>query len=216
MECGPFSLAGRRDRRRITGCGGTPPSSSAPRSPVAAGSCPRLGVGMGRIGEGAEDCLWRCRRGRGDLARGDWNSTFRRAPTPPGSPPSGPRAPPHRVTLAAATSATTKELMRRLGHSSPTAPLYQRAADDREARDRPRSPCSHGPQSCRRLARPWPSPATPTGPHEAAGQHGAARAEAAPGLGWWALVKTSSYASSMNSSSATSSTHSAVVQAASG
>jgi len=38
------------------------------------------------------------------------------------------------ATLAAATGATTKELMRRLGHSSPTAALlYQHAADDRDA-----------------------------------------------------------------------------------
>ncbi|MGZ4565948.1 MAG: tyrosine-type recombinase/integrase [Blastococcus sp.] len=38
------------------------------------------------------------------------------------------------ATLAAATGATTKELMRRLGHSSPAAALlYQHAADDRDA-----------------------------------------------------------------------------------
>jgi integrase len=37
------------------------------------------------------------------------------------------------ATLAAATGATTKELMRRLGHSSPAAALvYQHAADDRD------------------------------------------------------------------------------------
>jgi hypothetical protein len=36
--------------------------------------------------------------------------------------------------LAAATGATTKELIRRLGHSSPAAALlYQHAADDRDA-----------------------------------------------------------------------------------
>jgi hypothetical protein len=35
--------------------------------------------------------------------------------------------------LAAVTGATTKELMRRLGHSSPAAALlYQHAADDRD------------------------------------------------------------------------------------
>jgi integrase len=38
-----------------------------------------------------------------------------------------------RATLAAATGATTKELMRRLGHSSPAAAIvYQHAADDRD------------------------------------------------------------------------------------
>ncbi|MGY1637577.1 hypothetical protein ACI78V_13110 [Geodermatophilus sp. SYSU D00742] len=38
------------------------------------------------------------------------------------------------ATLAAATGATTKECMRRLGHSSPAAALlYQHAADDRDA-----------------------------------------------------------------------------------
>jgi integrase len=38
------------------------------------------------------------------------------------------------ATLAAATGATTKELTRRLGHSSPAAALlYQHAADDRDA-----------------------------------------------------------------------------------
>jgi integrase len=37
------------------------------------------------------------------------------------------------ATLAAATGATTKELMRRLGHLSPAAALvYQHAADDRD------------------------------------------------------------------------------------
>ena len=53
---------------------------------------------------------------------------------------------------------------------------------------------------------PWPSPTTSAGAHEAVGQH--ALHEQEPPLAWdgWALVKTSSYASSMNSSSATSST----------
>lgn len=37
------------------------------------------------------------------------------------------------ATLAAATGATTKELMRRMGHSSPAAALiYQHAADNRD------------------------------------------------------------------------------------
>ena len=38
------------------------------------------------------------------------------------------------ATLAAATGETTNELMRRLGHSSPSsALLYQHAAEDRDA-----------------------------------------------------------------------------------
>ena len=38
------------------------------------------------------------------------------------------------MTLAAATGATTKALMRRLGHSSPAAALvYENAADERDA-----------------------------------------------------------------------------------
>ena len=37
------------------------------------------------------------------------------------------------ATLAAAAGASTKEIMRRIGHSSPTAALrYQHAADDRD------------------------------------------------------------------------------------
>jgi integrase len=71
----------------------------------------------------------------GYLARSNWNATFRRAANAIGL--SAVR--PHELrdtgaTLAAATGATTKELMRRLGHSSPAAALlYQHAADDRDA-----------------------------------------------------------------------------------
>ncbi len=71
----------------------------------------------------------------GYLARSNWNSTFRRAADAIGLP----AVRPHELrytgaTLAAATGATTKELMRRLGHSSPAAALlYQHAADDRDA-----------------------------------------------------------------------------------
>jgi integrase len=71
----------------------------------------------------------------GYLARSNWNSTFRRAVDAIGLPALRPHELRHTgATLAAATSATTKELMRRLGHSSPAAALlYQHAAEDRDA-----------------------------------------------------------------------------------
>jgi integrase len=70
----------------------------------------------------------------GYLARSNWNSTFRRAADAIGLPSVRPHELRHTgATLAAATGATTKELMRRLGHSSPAAALvYQHAADDRD------------------------------------------------------------------------------------
>ena len=69
------------------------------------------------------------------LARSNWNSTFRRAADAIGLPAVRPHELRHTgATLAAATGATTKELMRRLGHSSPAAALlYQHAVDDRDA-----------------------------------------------------------------------------------
>ncbi len=71
----------------------------------------------------------------GYLARSNWNSTFRRAADAIGLPAVRPHELRHTgATLAAATGATTKELMRRLGHSSSAAALlYQHAADDRDA-----------------------------------------------------------------------------------
>jgi integrase len=71
----------------------------------------------------------------GYLARSNWNSTFRRAADAIGLPAVRPHELRHTgATLAATTGATTKELMRRLGHSSPAAALlYQHAADDRDA-----------------------------------------------------------------------------------
>ncbi len=71
----------------------------------------------------------------GYLARSNWNSTFRRAADAIGLPAVRPHELRHTgATLAAGTGATTKELMRRLGHSSPAAALlYQHAADDRDA-----------------------------------------------------------------------------------
>ncbi|MDP9406527.1 MAG: tyrosine-type recombinase/integrase [Actinomycetota bacterium] len=71
----------------------------------------------------------------GYLARSNWNSTFPRAADAIGLPAVRPHELRHTgATLAAATGATTKELMRRLGHSSPAAALlYQHAADDRDA-----------------------------------------------------------------------------------
>ncbi len=71
----------------------------------------------------------------GFLARSNWNATFRRAADAIGLPAVRPHELRHTgATLAAATGASTKELMRRLGHSSPAAALrYQHAADDRDA-----------------------------------------------------------------------------------
>jgi integrase len=70
----------------------------------------------------------------GYLARSNWNSTFRRAADAIGLPAVRPHELRHTgAALAAATGATTKELMRRLGHSSPAALVYQHAADDRDA-----------------------------------------------------------------------------------
>ncbi len=71
----------------------------------------------------------------GYLARSNWNGTFRRAADAIGLPAVRPHELRHTgATLAAATGATTKELMRRLGHSTPAAALlYQHAADDRDA-----------------------------------------------------------------------------------
>jgi integrase len=70
----------------------------------------------------------------GYLARSNWNQTFRRAAVAIGLPAVRPHELRHTgATLAAATGATTKELMRRLGHSSPAAALlYQHTADDRD------------------------------------------------------------------------------------
>jgi integrase len=71
----------------------------------------------------------------GYLARSNWNQTFRRAAGAIGLPSVRPHELRHTgATLAAATGATTKELMRRPGHSSPAATLvHQHAADDRDA-----------------------------------------------------------------------------------
>lgn len=106
---------------------------SAPPSPVAAGPCPGPRSGLGRPVKGAKGCLWRCRRGRGHLARSDWNLTFRRTADAIGLPAirsTSSATPSH---PAAATGATTKEL-RRLERSSPTAAfLHHHTADDRDA-----------------------------------------------------------------------------------
>ena len=81
------------------------------------------------------DALLFSTRSGGYLARSNWNSTFRRAADAIGLPAVRPHELRHTgATLAASTGATAKELMRRLGHSSPAAALlYQHAADDRDA-----------------------------------------------------------------------------------
>lgn len=69
------------------------------------------------------------------LARSNWNQTFRRAAEAAQLPPVRPHELRHTgATLAAGTGATTKELMRRMGHASPAAALiYQHAADERDS-----------------------------------------------------------------------------------
>jgi integrase len=85
------------------------------------------------VADSADALLFGTRSG-GYLARSNWNQTFRRAAEAIGLPSVRPHELRHTgATLAAATGATTKELMRRLGHSSPAAALvYQHAADDRD------------------------------------------------------------------------------------
>ncbi len=70
----------------------------------------------------------------GFVSSANWGQTFRRAVQAVGLPPVRPHELRHTgATLAAATGATTKELMRRLGHSTPAAALiYQHAADERD------------------------------------------------------------------------------------
>ena len=69
------------------------------------------------------------------LSSANFGQTFRRAVEAVGLPPVRPHELRHTgATLAAATGASTKELMRRLGHSSPAAALiYQHAADARDS-----------------------------------------------------------------------------------
>jgi integrase len=69
------------------------------------------------------------------LHSANFGQTFRRAAEAVGLPPVRPHELRHTgATLAAATGASTKELMRRLGHSSAAAALiYQHAADERDS-----------------------------------------------------------------------------------
>jgi integrase len=70
----------------------------------------------------------------GHLARSNWSQTFRRAAEACGLPPVRPHELRHTgATWAAQTGATTAELMRRMGHSSPAAAMrYQHAVDHRD------------------------------------------------------------------------------------
>lgn len=71
----------------------------------------------------SQDALLVPTRSDGSLARSNWNSTFRRASDAIGLPAVWRHELRHTgATLAAAAAATTKELMRRLGHSSPSPP----------------------------------------------------------------------------------------------
>ncbi|MCU1667934.1 MAG: Phage integrase [Blastococcus sp.] len=69
------------------------------------------------------------------LHSANFGQTFRRVAEAVGLPPVRPHELRHTgATLAAATGASTKELMRRLGHSSAAAALiYQHAADERDS-----------------------------------------------------------------------------------
>lgn len=69
------------------------------------------------------------------VARQNFGATFRRAADAVGLPPVRVHELRHTgSTLAASTGATTKELMRRMGHASPAAALiYQHAVDERDA-----------------------------------------------------------------------------------
>jgi integrase len=84
----------------------------------------------------------------GYLARSNWDSTFRRAADAIGLPAVRPHELRHTgATLAAATGATTKELMRRLGHSSPP-PRSSTSRPPTTATPRspvPSTPCWAGP-----------------------------------------------------------------------
>jgi integrase len=68
------------------------------------------------------------------LSGANFGVTFRRAVESCGLPPVRPHELRHTgATLAAATGATTKELMRRMGHATPAAALiYQHAVDERD------------------------------------------------------------------------------------
>ena len=69
------------------------------------------------------------------LHSANFGQTFRRVAEAVGLPPVRPHELRHTgATLAAATGASTKELMRRLGHASAAAALiYQHAADQRDS-----------------------------------------------------------------------------------
>jgi len=71
----------------------------------------------------------------GFLPRSNWSVMFQRAVKTCGLPPTRGHELRHTgATLAAASGATTRELMARLGHSSPNAALiYQHAASERDA-----------------------------------------------------------------------------------
>ncbi|NEK60232.1 site-specific integrase [Geodermatophilus sabuli] len=123
----------RIDNRWVIG----EPKTDAGRRTVTlpAATAASLEVHLKKHVGGSPDALLFSTGSGGYLARSNWNSTFRRAADAIGLPAVRPHELRHTgATLAAATGATTKELMRRLGHSSPAAALvYQHAADDRDA-----------------------------------------------------------------------------------
>lgn len=114
-----------------------PPKTAAGRRTVALPASVAKAVGQHLeryVGLEPEALVFGTSSGR-YLARSNWSQMFGRAVSTCGLPP----VRSHELrrtgaTLAAATGATTKELMARLGHASPAAALlYQHAASHRDA-----------------------------------------------------------------------------------
>jgi integrase len=128
------------DRQLIERAGGRrefgPPKSDAGRRVIAIPPplVPELEHHLGQYA--GETLVFVGERGA-PLARGNWHPRWRAAVDAVDDLPAGVRFHDLRhlsATLAAISGATTKELMRRLGHASPAAALrYQHATDDRDA-----------------------------------------------------------------------------------
>jgi integrase len=110
-----------------------PPKTDAGRRTVAlpASSLPPLQTT--HVGDGDDELVFGARSGR-FVARSNFSLTFHRAVQACDLPPVRVHELRHTgATLAAATGASTAELMRRFGHSSPAAALvYQHPAVDRD------------------------------------------------------------------------------------
>jgi integrase len=114
---------------------GNPKTDSGRRTvTLPAGVAGALADHLDRFVPGSPDALVFGTASGSFLSSANWGQTFRRAVDAVGLPPVRPHELRHTgATLAAATGATTKELMRRLGHATPAAALiYQHAADERD------------------------------------------------------------------------------------